>query len=211
MGNSKRIVLKVFLLIIICVILTWVPNLVIHFLEKGCLPPLPKLTILFSVAAVVIVILFYIPNRIFRENLSLIVKMLSANIERPFFGLWFYKVIRGRFHGREIIFIYNFWDPRRHMAYFFTRSNLVSVVKIGIIKPEVKIGEAKIGFVKGAEITKHTCYLNNKIWYWPKPPDWDACKKISLFQKHSEEDFRQIFEELTKAADIFESDSAKFI
>lgn len=206
MGNSKRIALKVFLLIIICIILTRIPNLVIHFLEKGSLPHLPKLTILFSVAVIVIVILFYMPNRIFRENLSLIVKMLNANIERPFFGLWFYKVIRGRFHGREIIFTYNFLDRERCMAYFFTQPNLASAKKIGIIKSKVKIG-----FVKGAEITEHACYLNNKIWYWPKPPDWDACKKISLFQKHSEEDFRQIFEELSKAADIFESDPAKFI
>jgi len=172
---------------------------------------MPMLIIFFSVAAMLIVILYYIPNRIFRKNLSLIVKILNANMERPFFGLWFYKVVRGRFNSREIIFTYNFFGPRHWMVYFFTKPNLVSAVKIGIIKPEAKIGAVKIGFVKGAKITEHTCYLNNKIWYWPTLPDWDACKKISLFQKHSEEDFRQIFEELTKATDIFERNSMKFI
>ena len=155
------------------------------------------LIILIVVTLAGFIILVIRNNSIFNQNLLSAIRLLNAQVQRPFLGMWFYKVIQGRYKGREITYIVNLLDESYHYAYFLIRPNTSKKFQLNLWK--------------SIRITERTCPWKDQIRYSPKPLDFQAGAAMNLYYKtYSDSDFINIFEELTRAAEIFESDPYRF-
>lgn len=128
------------------------------------------------------------------KNVKLIAKLLNAKTSFPLLTIFFYKSITGDYKGRIIMFRRVFSGSRKFD--FVIKPRLLNKIKIPFYSYRIEITDnAVLGDV----------LENGEIWYIPKPFNSAGWQKGNIFIKHKEQDFIDIFEELTRAAEIVET------
>ncbi|MEW6009323.1 MAG: hypothetical protein AB1629_06800 [Candidatus Omnitrophota bacterium] len=143
----------------------------------------PFLSILVSLT-----LFIYIYAEIMRvRNIRLLIKLINSNAEyslfNHFFLLFLKKRIEGIYKGRKIVL--------RIYAYAERSPKLISIIPYHM--PLVKTG---------LRPTANTYITGQEIRYFP---GYFAISKIDFFKKFNQQDFIDIFDELTRAAEIVET------
>ncbi|MEW6009322.1 MAG: hypothetical protein AB1629_06795 [Candidatus Omnitrophota bacterium] len=123
------------------------------------------------------------------KNVKLLAKILSIEASSYLLTIFFCKRITGNYKGRSVIV----------GKWLFQIRRFDYVIKLRLAD------KIKVPWYKSIRITDNTVLGTGEIWYIPRPFDWTGWKKWNIFIRHTEQDFIDIFEELTRAAEIVES------
>ncbi len=168
---------------------------------------------IFSFIVLLVVIVWFVLSRKFKRNVSLIQKVLSGKVKRPFFT-WLYTIIEGQYRGKTIVCKFNFLAANQNTGMIVT-----------IHSPLDDIRRPIKSFYK--PITDYTMLWGNKVHFNLKQPGkFFKTKTVSeaagwLFKSKrfnsdladmdlSEKDLIMIFDELVKAVEIVRANPEKY-